>query len=263
MPEGSPAPGELESAIRAVYHGPLEDFIGRRDALAKQLRADKRREDADRVKELRKPSRMAWALDQVAFDDAAALDGIVQAIAAAQEGRAGPNEMRTALRAVAEAGERAAAGSGSPVACADLVAALRAIVGDAGAFADLRAGRLVVIPEGGGLDLLVAAAGAPRLTVSAPKEKTARPEPENAVARAEERRLEGLVAKARDRSASAERAVIRVRAKLDVAEDRLRQAQHEVEELRTELQRLRADAGTAAQDVAAQERALAELRRRT
>ena len=68
-----PEPSELETALLAVYRGPLEEFVSRRDALAKQLRAAKRREDADRVKALRKPSRTAWVLDAIVHEDPASI----------------------------------------------------------------------------------------------------------------------------------------------------------------------------------------------
>src|SRR5947208_2880184 len=78
---------------------PLEDFISRRDELAKQLRTDKRRDDAALVKALRKPSRIAWTLDAVVHEDAASIDRLAAAIGEAQTG----GDLRTALEAVKEA----------------------------------------------------------------------------------------------------------------------------------------------------------------
>lgn len=37
-------PDQLEAAILALYRAPLDEFIGQRDALAKQLRAAKQRD---------------------------------------------------------------------------------------------------------------------------------------------------------------------------------------------------------------------------
>jgi len=48
-----------------LYGLPLEDFVAQRDALAKQLRADGRRADADEVKALRKPQAVVWAVNQL------------------------------------------------------------------------------------------------------------------------------------------------------------------------------------------------------
>src|SRR4051812_31919930 len=47
-----------------LYGLPLEQFVPERDALAKRLRADKRRAEADEIKALRKPSVAAWAVNQ-------------------------------------------------------------------------------------------------------------------------------------------------------------------------------------------------------
>jgi hypothetical protein len=47
-----------------LYGLPLDAFVPERDALAKRLRADGRREEAAEVKALRKPSVAAWAVNQ-------------------------------------------------------------------------------------------------------------------------------------------------------------------------------------------------------
>src|SRR4030095_13961536 len=89
-------PSELETAIPAVYRGPLDEFVSRRDALAKQLRAAKRREDADRVKALRKPSRTAWVLDSIVHEDPLVLEQLASAISAAQTVQSGA-DLRVAM----------------------------------------------------------------------------------------------------------------------------------------------------------------------
>ena len=48
-----------------LYGLPLEDFVAQRDALAKRLRAEGRRADADEVKALRKPPAVVWAVNQL------------------------------------------------------------------------------------------------------------------------------------------------------------------------------------------------------
>ena len=48
----------------ALYGLALDEFTGARDALAKRLRSDKRRDEADAVRALRKPSLAAWAINQ-------------------------------------------------------------------------------------------------------------------------------------------------------------------------------------------------------
>ena len=94
-----------------LFGTPLADFIPRRDARAKELRKDKRREEADAVKALRKPSLSAWGLDQLARRDRELLDELLAAGAALRQARGG-DTLRDATReergAVARAAERTA-----------------------------------------------------------------------------------------------------------------------------------------------------------
>jgi hypothetical protein len=53
-----------DDAVDRLYGLPREEFVGERDALAKQLRADGRRDDAAAVKALPKPTVAAWAANQ-------------------------------------------------------------------------------------------------------------------------------------------------------------------------------------------------------
>ena len=55
-----------ERELDALYHGPLEEFTARRNELAKMLRSEDRAEAADGVKGLRKPTRAAWLVNQLA-----------------------------------------------------------------------------------------------------------------------------------------------------------------------------------------------------
>ena len=48
-----------------LYGLALHEFVPERDALAKALRADGRREEAEAVRALRKPTTAAWAVNQV------------------------------------------------------------------------------------------------------------------------------------------------------------------------------------------------------
>lgn len=78
----------MDDDVDRLYGLPLEEFVAERDALAKSLRADKRREDADAVKALRKPSVAAWAVNQALRtqpDEQAALLEAGDALRAAQD----------------------------------------------------------------------------------------------------------------------------------------------------------------------------------
>ena len=170
---------ELETALVAVYRGPLDEFVSRRDALAKQLRAAKRRDDADRVKALRKPSRTAWVLDNVVHEDPLVLEQLASAISAVQAVRSGADlrvaldNVRTAIRDVAAAGARVSTGVGQPIDASTLVTAVHAVIGETSAFSDLRAGRLVDVPDGGGLDILSAIT----INIPSPPPVAASPQP--------------------------------------------------------------------------------------
>jgi hypothetical protein len=56
----------VEQAANELYGLPPADFTGARDQLAKRLRRDGLREEAEAVKGLRKPNAAGWALNQLA-----------------------------------------------------------------------------------------------------------------------------------------------------------------------------------------------------
>lgn len=56
----------LDDDIDRLYALPLEDFTAARNELATSLTKEGKREDAERVKTLRKPSISAWAVNQLA-----------------------------------------------------------------------------------------------------------------------------------------------------------------------------------------------------
>jgi hypothetical protein len=282
---------ELEAAMLAVYRGPLEEFVSRRDALAKELRAAKRREDADRVKALRKPSRTAWVLDNIVHEDPAFIEHLSAAIGSAQSVQSGADlraameNVRAAIRDVAAAGARVAIRAGQPIDASALVTAVHAVIGETSAFNDLRAGRLVEVPAGGGLDILSAititvpsppsvapssqpiAAPMPAPPNAAPSAESLRQAEQKAeraiaAARADLQRAEASLAAAREQSERAAQSVRETQAKLDAAEQALLHAQREAQERRTDVERARRDAETAATQVRDAERAVAAARAR-
>jgi len=262
-----PIDTDLATAILAVYQAALEDFIGRRDALAKQLRAEKRRDDAALVKALRKPSRIAWTLDGVVHEDPGSIDHLAAAIAEAQTGadlRTALETVKEAVRGVAAAGARVAVRAGFPIEPNALAAAVHAIIGDASAFAEFRAARLVEVPQAGGLDLLIAltespsspsspqtpvppSAAPPAPAIEAPK---ADPRIELAAsARAELRRAETVLAEMREQSDHAVESLRDAEGRLDAAERALLHAQSELKARRDEVERTRRRAESAAANV--------------
>jgi hypothetical protein len=88
--------------VDELYALPPSEFTAARNALVKQLRAEKRREEADEVKGLRRPNLPAWAINQVVRSDADVVERLLAAgadVAAAQ---------RRALSGVRNAGLREA-----------------------------------------------------------------------------------------------------------------------------------------------------------
>lgn len=271
-----PIDTELATAIIAVYRAPLEDFISRRDALTKQLRAEKRRDEAAVAKALRKPSRIAWTLDGVVHEDPASIERLLAAIGEAQTGadlRTALETVKEAVRGVAAVGARVATRAGYPIDPNALATAVYAIIGDASAFAEFRAGRLVEVPQGGGLDLLTALSVAPPgagtgsspapATVSAKGPERADPRVALAAAAgAEVRASEKRLTESRKRSERAATSLLDAKARFDAAQFALVQAQRELDARREEVERTRQLAESAAANLGDAERALADARAR-
>ena len=94
--------------VADLYGLPLDRFTAERDALAKRLRAEGKRDDATRASKVRRPPLTAWALNQVARDAPQLIEAVLAAGA----------ELRTAMQDAvdgdasslrpAQAGERSA-----------------------------------------------------------------------------------------------------------------------------------------------------------
>ena len=98
-----------------LYGLPLEEFVAQRDALAKQLRADGRRADADEVKALRKPPAVVWAVNQLMRTQRKAARALVQAADRAAKHPGDRDALRAhhdALDELARAGEGLLSGKG-------------------------------------------------------------------------------------------------------------------------------------------------------
>jgi hypothetical protein len=150
-------PLDVDTAVAELYREPPESFVAGRDALAKTLRAAKRRDEATTVGKLRRPSRVAWAFNAALAGDAdlgARLDDAVAAVTDAQEGTGSVRSANAALREVVddlvEAAARTSADAGHDLDRSTLTPSALAVVGDSGALAELQAGRLGDVPSGGG-----------------------------------------------------------------------------------------------------------------
>lgn len=68
---------KLEDDIDALFKLPLAEFTSERNALAARLKKEGRRDDADRVKLLAKPSVSAWTVNQLYWDHRAAFNQLM------------------------------------------------------------------------------------------------------------------------------------------------------------------------------------------
>jgi hypothetical protein len=152
-----PDSGDIEAEIDRLYGLPLDEFVKARDDLARSLRQADRRSDAAIVKELRKPTVGAWALNQAVRtrrDDLRELLEAGDALRAAQERllaggdraelRDATERERELVSRLAEAAAVIGGEAGRSAALEPrLQATLRAAALDEGVREELAAGRLV------------------------------------------------------------------------------------------------------------------------
>jgi len=237
----------MADPVEELYGAPLDEFVSRRDALARSLRREGEREEADAVKALRKPSVAAWAVNVLAREER---DAVEELLAAGERLRAAHAKLLDGgdPRAVQEAAgaERAAVER--------LVAAARGVLADAGrpatdasldrvrdtlhaAASDdavrelVRAGRVVEDAEATGFALagLSPGKGAKRPAAARPKK-----EPDRAAARrkaAAERveKAQGELAEAEGAVREAERALARAQKEADRRRGALERAERALE----------------------------------
>jgi hypothetical protein len=80
---------DVEGAVDEVYGSDLDDFVAARNRLAKSLRDAGRRDEADRVAKLRKPSVGAWVLNQLSRTHRRDVDLLLDAGHRLREAQAG------------------------------------------------------------------------------------------------------------------------------------------------------------------------------
>jgi hypothetical protein len=154
-----------DDATDDLYALPLEEFVPARDALAKELRRDKRRVEAAEIAALQKPTRPAWMVNQLSRTEGALTAKLLEcaeALAEAQETAVsgeGARDLRAAGRAERQAVERlmeAARGlrpegrSPSTAMLERVRVTLQAAAGDEELRERIRLGRLVEEPAAGG-----------------------------------------------------------------------------------------------------------------
>lgn len=157
----------VEELLDRLYAAPLDEWVKVRDALAKELRAEGRAEDADEVKQRRKPPAPVWAANQLARRRPRCIQRLIEAAArlgAAQASRsegfaAARAEERDALEAAVAEGRSilAEAGAESEPMTARLEKTLRSAAATEATARVLEAGRLDEELEASGFDALLGA----------------------------------------------------------------------------------------------------------
>ena len=203
-----------------LYLGKLEDFVSRRNALAKELRKAGDEDEATRVAALKKPSRVAWELNQVSAAEAKLRDELLDAAAAlakAQERLMAGKAERSELRDAAER-EQAAVGAlleaieVSPAAFEKARQTLHAVALDEDVRREFEEHRLVTDHEVAALGGLATTGGAPKRarTKQASGDARKRKRAQAAARDAEARRADAELV-AEEAAAEAERAQRRLR----------------------------------------------------
>jgi hypothetical protein len=235
-------PGKLDAEIDRLYGLPLEEFTPARDELAKRLRGDGDRDGAAEIKQLRKPTVSAWALNQAQrrkpkqvaelIDAGARLrDAQQRLVAGGERGllRDAAAAERRAAEAVVALGEQELAGAGHAAgasAQSKLRATVRAAAVNQEASELLRAGRLTRDYEVSDLGL----GDAGPLTVPPPARRRA--------ARAEKPTAASAAAKeAARKGQTLRRQLDRARAQHEAAKERAREARTRMTEARREAAR--------------------------
>jgi hypothetical protein len=173
------ADSSAEDLADQLYGRPLDEFTAARNEAAATLRKQGRREEADQVKALAKPSAAAWALNQLARENAKELAGFLKAATALRDAQFGGRgdlkaataRQRAALSELLGAAETVLGESASRENLARIRQSLEAAAVDEQAAARLREGRLVKELEPAGFGSLVASAPARPAGRAAPPRK--------------------------------------------------------------------------------------------
>jgi hypothetical protein len=266
---------DVDEEIDALFQLSLAEFTSARNALAARLRKEGRAIDAERVKALVKPSAPAWAVNQLYWQDARAIDqlvGVTERIRKAQTGRTRNADVRELLdekkRLMVELLARASAILGaaghaaSPDAMRRVSATLESLAVWGKTAGAPRAGRLTADLDPPGFDALAAVMGGTKidaarvLSFRAPK-----PAEDPAATRAHARQAvhaaEKALREARRDAQRAQTALTKANARTAAVEKQKRQIEAHYAEAREEARTAADEAKRAAQAVADAERSLA------
>jgi hypothetical protein len=227
-----------EAHLDELYSAPLDEFIQRRTALAKELKAEGRADEAAEVAGTRKPSVPVWTANQLARRNRPAVEELLSsseelrkalgkgdrdAFAQAQ------SRQGAALRRLRDAA-RSLLGDPTDPTLERIVSTFRDASSDEELAAQLAAGRLTEEPEPGGFDALAGLSFAP----SKPGAAKAKREDGSRARRLAEARAALREAKTKHReleraARDAEKAAERARAEADEAAEAVERAEADVD----------------------------------
>lgn len=233
---------DVEEIADRLYGLPLEEFVSARDQAARELRKEGRRDDADLLKALRKPTAAAGAANRLVQQHRLEVESFLGAAATLRDAQvAGKGDVGAAARREREALERLVGLGG-----AEVRPTLQAAAVDDDVARELLGGRLVREPEPPGFGTLLAhtpppTTGPARASAPAPRHERARPQ--TPAAPRPERR-DDSTARARLREAKERRAAAvseerRARQRWTQSQRELEKAEAAVERAQQELDRVR------------------------
>ena len=254
-----------DDAYDELFAGPVEDFVAKRDALVRQLKADGDKEQAAVVKSWRRPSRAVGALNRLALTDDAAAAEFVESARGVGSSR-GPS-LREANEQFRAAVKRAASSAvdaldeARPSDLGEVTSALLTLGADTEALESFQEGRLLDLPDAGqsgfgfgsGLDLGSASAPSKPKRATTKKRTAAEREDELAARRqaADRARLEAAADEASTTARKADDAA-------EAAQERVEGARTARDEAEAALVAAEAEAESAATAAADARRALEE-----
>lgn len=265
-------PDDRDTQIDQLYSAPLNEFIERRNELARSLGKDGDRRAADEVKRLRKPTLPAWTVNQLARHEKMRLRGLLTAgerlrkaheellvggsPEALQQGRDGERRAIAELTGAARALLEDAGHPASEATLERVSETLHAAVVDESLGRRVREGRLDKEEQitGFGFDTLPAAPAAkPARTTRGQKRRTQTQPAQDR--RAEERKARELEA-AQEKHRQAEESLRAVRRSVKDAERAVKSQARELERAEGVLSSRQADLANAEREVALARRAL-------
>lgn len=268
----------IEAEIDALFQLSLAEFTGARNALAKRLKNEGRALDAERVKALAKPSAPAWAVNQLYWQDPAAIERLLtlgERVRKAQTGQLRNADLRalmdekkqmtTALLRNASAILEDAGSAASPDAMRRMSATLESLAAWGRTDGVPTAGRLTADLDPPGFDTLAALMGGKDLEAAkvllfrAPK---AVEDPAAAQARLREsvKAAEKTLREARRDAERAEAALAKANARAAAVETQKQEIEARYAEAKEEARLASSDAKKSAQAVADAERSLAKAK---